>query len=648
MGVILGSGRPAPAGEIDPRTRAMLETLFAGYRSNRAKITDFTMAGSYHEIHKQDGQERERTIGYKYYESEEKKRLDEFFPEDSPIPGLPGRTRFLVDTGEGTLTHVTPIHEEETVAAGIHWPLKFHQQSKITRLDCSIISAHYKSHVGQIRRMLEREWDPQTQNLTVNTITRNGESLLEVRHEYHSNKDKKTVQQNWIFAPERGYEVLEVDCDLSFANGDPMLKVQASYEVREVSPGIWRSAGAELVSDEWEEDGTHAHVERQFKSENVSVNDGSVNSGFFTFEGIGLPSGAYVTDFTVNPPITYQYNGVPFTDYKYLLDKASLLAETGPSDLAETGPSDLTETVPSNTAHEPEEEQTAEEATSEEAAEEMMPEQDANSGGPPVISTPAQINRGWKGTVFWLVLVLVLSIVLGYVSRGSKLFSFLKKGGPKVVLFLLLVLIVAGPAGAIETKEHDDPMLVNKELKLYRTEENTCGVTSLYHALKEIGYDASFSDVLAHVPLRFKGSSIADMSRYLERVGVDHQVVKSDSIVPILTAVRPKAVGGILHTEGESHFVVVKRTADGRFIVLNGTNVIKEDVINYLKQRYSGMAIMVGMGSWEYMTHFANWRRFIAVMAVIPFGFGIGALVRTVFEGVRRRSLVPEKHLVKQ
>lgn len=645
IGVILGLGRPAPAGEIDPRTRSMLDTIFAGYRSNRAKITDLTMTGSSHKIHKQGEMEFEEDLAYKYYELGEKKRLDTTFPEDIPDAHMAGRTQSLVYAGDCTLAY-GGWTGPGVIMASVRAPGSFGATSRSTVLDNAMISGRWDSHAGLIELLCNvTPWGPKVRDIRVDTITEDGEVFLQVTfNKYPTEAEKSIGQSVWKFAPERGYEVVEATMSSFRSEGDPSRKTHAVYDVCEVSPGVWRSVGARQIIDEWPDDDRrlHIHVEKEFKHETAAANTGSVQDDFFTFKGIGLPEGAYVRDFTVNPPVKYQYAGPPLTDYEYLLDKAVLLADTGSLDWAETAPSSTTE--------EPEEGPTTEEATIEEADEETIAEQDVNSADRPVVSTPAQIDRGGKGTFYWVVLALALSVLLGYVSRGSKVFSFLKKDGPKIVLFLLLVLIVAGQAGAIETKEHDDPLLVNKELDLYRTEENICGPTSLYHVLKEIGYAPSFDDILTNVPIRLKGCSIADMCRYLEKVGVDHQVVKCESVEPILTALRPKETAAIVHTNNEGHFITVKKTSDGRLVVLDGTNVLNNAVLDGLEQRYSGKAIIVGMGRWKIMASFMDWKRVGLMILIIPIGFGIGALVRILVQGIGLRSPVSstQKHLVKQ
>ena len=88
-------------------------------------------------------------------------------------------------------------------------------------------------------------------------------------------------------------------------------------------------------------------------------------------------------------------------------------------------------------------------------------------------------------------------------------------------------------------------------------------------------------------------------------------------------------------------FLTIKKTIHGHVIALDGTKVIKENVINGLHKRFSGTAIIVGMGKWKMMGHFMNWKRIVVIIIFIPLGFGTGALVRTMLQCIRRRSLVP-------
>ncbi len=644
-GVVLGIVPTARSGEIDQQTRDMLETIFAGFRENRAKITDLTITGSFHEIHDQGEIKWEVNTAFKYFQSGEKRRLDETYSEDME-PAFAGRTKSLVYTGDATLAY-GGWKGPEVVEAGLGHATRFQSTCKINYVDNVSLSAKWASHAELIKFLYDREdreWDPQEDDIRVDTITENNEVSLQVTYKNRSTLYGTLAEHVWVFAPERGYEVIRTSLGRYNADGSTRRKVEMVYDVREVAPGVWRGVGFEWASDHWKlETVAHAHVERQLKCEVVSANNGPMDDTLFTFEGMGLPEGAYIKDYTVEPPMTYRYSAVPFTDYEYMVSKAADLADAGALDTEEGAASAGKEEK--QRPEETEEKEVVKETTAEQTAEEDAEREDANAIGESGV-TPARISVKRKGTVFWVASILVISVVLGYVSRGSRLVSFFRKRDANIVVFWLVVLAASGGAKAIETHEYEDPLLLNEEMNLYRTEENICGPVSLYHSLKEIGCSASLGDIVAGVPVGLNGCSIADMCRYLEKTGAEYQVVRCDSVEPILAALRARKVAAILHTNGEKHFLAVKKGGDGRFVVLDGTHVIKENLVDGLKQRFSGRAIIVGMGRWRTMAHFMDWKRIILMIVVIPIGFGIGALVRAVLEGARRRRLVPENTLL--
>jgi hypothetical protein len=598
--IILGFALQVESSEIDQQTREMLDAIMAGHRNNRAGLSDFTMSGNILTVRGEGENQVKLETTYKYYELGEKRRIDEAYPEDMGVPIVAGHTKILAFTGKSSLQYYSG-HGLYKDSASVNQPHKFHTSSSLTHLDTIAITKSWRSHLGHIQRLLDKTWQPDIQTMDVKTINRQGEALLQVTY-----KSTGRIEYVYTVDPQRGYEVSQVEHKNAYETGKPYKKKVAKYQISEVLPGIWRATGAKLVFDHWDKDGKHTHVTKQIDSNDVSANTGSINDEFFTLRGMGVRPGSLVQDRTLKPPLRYTYDGPRLRELEDLLEKTGVSSERSSP----------------NVGSEQEQMRAPKEEISQEARKEPVGIKDAN------FSRPGNKGNKKTSTILWVLVILVISGLLGFTLRKSKR----PVSGDKtlqITLFVFLSLLIWSQAKSAEDEISSDPLLVNKELGLYQREGNLCGVTSIYHALWEIGYKVSLKDILSNVPVREKGTSLSAICEYLDKCKVPYHTVKTNTAETILPTLKSKKSVAILYVDNESHFIIAKKTIEGHVVALDGTSVITENTVDKLNSRFSGIALIVGLGPVDTMRHFVAWKRIIAIIGVIPLGIGIGALVKT-------------------
>jgi len=592
--VVLGSALPAESREIDQKTREMLDTIIAGYRSNRARLSDLTMSGSILTIQGEGENQTKLETTYNYYELGDKRRIDESYPADMGVPMLAGRTKILTFTGKGTLQYYSG-HQLYKDSASVNEVHKFHMSSNITYLDTISQTRSWRSHMGHIQHLLDRGWRPETQTIDVETVNRQGSALLQITY-----KTKGTIEYVYTVDPHRGYEATEVVRKTDYETGMPYRRTIATYQISEVLPGVWRPTGGTLVFDHWDQSGNNTHTILQIKSERVSANTGTINGELFTFEGMGLRPGSLVEDRTVKPPVRYQYGGPRFPEFEDLLEETSVSSS---------------KSLPNA---EPEGEQIG-------AAQEEIPQQTIMDGDS---LRPKDERRRGSSIIPWVLVILIISGLLGFIFQKS-IKSVHHKRTLQVILFVCLSMLISSEGKPSEDKISNDPLLVDKELDLYENEENLCGVISLYHSLWEIGYEVSLRDILSNVAVGERGTPLSAMCKYLDKCKVPYHAVKANTVETILRVLKFKENTAILHVDKGTHFLTVKKTVDGNAVAVDGTMVIRDNAVKTLNARFSGMALIVGLRPIDAARNFTPWKTLVAIIGVAPLGFGIGALVRT-------------------
>ena len=604
---VLGFVSLAKTGEIDQNTRDMLETIMAGYHSNRAGILDISLTGNIITLRGGGESQKKTEVEYKYYELGDKRRMDTVYPSDADSRALAGRTNIKVFTGKNTLTYLSGSGPG-AITASILKPGKFHRSSELARLDSLAITGKWVSHVGHIDYLLNRGWNPEKETIRVKPINHEGDTLLQVS--YESTRGGWS-QNTWLFDPQRGYEVVQAETAATYSDGKPLRKTEASYQVNEVAKGIWRPVDANYLFEQWQEDGEKITVRKQLNAGKVSANSGSVASESFTFAGMGLVPGTRVADRTFNPSFIYQF-GVDL-----LPDLENILNETYRSSTEIMTESNLVQN-PSKVTNQVE---------SPNGPKKPTEELSTSGEGTFALANTSVVNKD-KSTGMWVLVVLVLSILLGYITiRKHKSGTSLRKTKLNGFLVIFLSVFISVQAESAPQSGADHPLLVNSELNLYHSEQNICGITSLYTALQEIRHPVSLKDIFAYVPIEDRGNSLASMSQFLKRCGVHYQIIKPDSVEVVLEAVNPRLSAAILHVDNGTHFFVVKKTEEDRVSIIDGSKVIKSEVMEELKRRFSGTALIVGINTRSMISKFVNWKLMYLMVGVVAIGFGAGTLM---------------------
>jgi len=305
------------ADPIDQHTVRLLEALIAGQRDNRSRILDLQMDGAV--SISESGEEQQ--ILFSYFELGDKRRVDLTYPAESARKGE--TYRWAVANGR-SLCHIP-----ETGSTRVMPPVELQMQSDLAYLDTLAVSRQWRTHVGHLEHLLHRGWEPENQSIAVESENIDGDEVL-LRVSYTSTRGGGRTNYEWSFAPERGYEVVSAQSTSTRPDGGMLSKVSCRYDVREVEPGVWRAVGVERQSENWNPEGQHWAVQTRIKTSTVAANTGRIEDAFFTLGGLGVKPGTLVTDFTLSPPTTYEYQARPILETEFLLDDALGRSE-GPS-----------------------------------------------------------------------------------------------------------------------------------------------------------------------------------------------------------------------------------------------------------------------------------------------------------------------------
>jgi len=301
----------APLGAMEPPCRAepiledtlkLLDHIITGFEANRARIHDIKMSGKFSfGIETHDGF-KTSDGGFQFYQLGEKLRTDESESMYVALnPRMKGQAYRLAFNNGRTLDY-----EVGTKFASLGPSTKFFS-STYSYMDTLRHSNSWKNNVDSLRFLLQRGWDPQKESIRVESRQEDGRSLLVVH--YESTRGVTLYTDTWVFDPQRGYEVIR-DTTTGMEAGkvagtiEPRLW-EATYDVREVSPGVWRSVGTNLRVTDPNNPQQPQKMEVRITCDSVAANTGTVEESLFTFEGMGVPKGALVQDDSFDPPLRY-------------------------------------------------------------------------------------------------------------------------------------------------------------------------------------------------------------------------------------------------------------------------------------------------------------------------------------------------------
>jgi hypothetical protein len=285
----------------------LLQTIISAYKDNRSKISDLMIQGRVDYFRGTGHDEPDDSVDFQYFQLGEKRRIDQSYPQHFAGESWAGRTFIYAFDGKNTLSFIP-----ERLVGGIDKPRRYHLDSEITPLDTHERVAKWRNHVEHIEHLLRRGWKPDKESIKVSTVYEDGKALFKVV--YRSTRGGGLTSQDWIFDPARGYEVTRVSKSSTFPDGRPFNKIEASYDIRQVHPGIWRAVAVEHREESWIESGKLPDLAIKIHPASVVTNSGHVDEGAFTFEGIGLTNETMVTDRTVSPHVDYVYGAPPVTD----------------------------------------------------------------------------------------------------------------------------------------------------------------------------------------------------------------------------------------------------------------------------------------------------------------------------------------------
>jgi hypothetical protein len=587
---------PAQPDEMAPGTREMLETIVAGYRDNRARITDLTISGNLRIVMNPTTSTGGEGYAYQFFQSGEKKRVDQTYPVETHDYARRGRTWMCVYTGNATLGYLGGT-KPQMITAEVLKPGEFEYRTDIVLLDTLKVARNCHSHVEWIDHFLKR-WDPQKDKFTVETVEKEGLTLLQVIYESTRGGPSQFM---WYFDPQRGYEAVEAASSVSRPDGTLVSKSRASYEIREVAPAVWRATGVDLQEDNLAEDGSQTAAQVRLQATSVAANTGTVADRLFTFHGLGLQPGTIVIDRTLNPPVTYQFalNLLPRLEQALADAYAASNNAIPDTNLAEQG-----RITPADGP--------------------FGEERNREIGGTPESVRWHDRIGATVHTGFWTGLVFGVSVFTGWlifrVCRTSPARGRTKLG----VILALLATLTFAPHKAIGA-ESSSSLALHKELNLYPDEGRMCGAVALYYVLREVGRPVSFLEIMAQVPISARGTSMSDLCSYLTGRKVAYQVVKPRDTLTVTRVLQPGVRAAILHADQSSHFLVARKTGQGCLVILDGRRAITEDTARELARRFSGTVLIVGLTRPDLVRQFVDWRRMFVVVGVIPFGVGIGA-----------------------
>lgn len=288
------------AGEIDVDTQGRLAQIISEHRANRLEIHDLYMAGTVDTV---NGLGDVEHIDFRYWQLGEKRRIDHSYSEVEAFDTFTaGRTILRAMDGESTLS----FFEGYGLAAAIEPPGEFASRSKLAYLDNLVISKKWDDSVGHIKYLLERGWQPKKESIALETVNVDGEPLLMIR--YESRRGGFTVHE-WVIDPARGFEVVSAKNSAEYGfSGKPWLTQEVDFEVIEVAPGIWRSAGVRHHTVEVGEDGSEIGESLVvITTDEFEANTGQIEDEIFTLKGMGIPIGHPVVDSKVEPQLEYTF-----------------------------------------------------------------------------------------------------------------------------------------------------------------------------------------------------------------------------------------------------------------------------------------------------------------------------------------------------
>jgi len=289
------------AGPISPATAGELDRIEEAQKANRAKCKDLLVTGKASTRHTQDFRLRHDQITFKYYELGGKRRIDESHSTASSFVDTAGKTYRMAFDGSRTLSYMVGSDAAEIGIAGL-----FKSRASIAFLENLVAGDAWEGHLGHVRFLRDRGWDSQAETMQVERDEKGG--VAQQRITYESRRGEGTTRYEWVVDESRGCEVVSARATSAYPDGKPLSETEASYEVREVSAGVFRVVAGRSRQTRYDTKGKAVVTEQSVEADTATANAGEVEAALLTLAGMEVPDDTLVTDSTIRPARQYRHS----------------------------------------------------------------------------------------------------------------------------------------------------------------------------------------------------------------------------------------------------------------------------------------------------------------------------------------------------
>jgi hypothetical protein len=177
--------------------------------------------------------------------------------------------------------------------------------------------------------------------------------------------------------------------------------------------------------------------------------------------------------------------------------------------------------------------------------------------------------------------------------RGSASFGVAGIGLCVATAFLCYCVPQARCSDDVEGQALQSALLADRELDLHYGERMVCGPAAVYFALASVGRQPRLADIVQHVKVTDRGSTMAAVTDYFGKEGVENYSVRTKRLPPLLSCVRAGERCVILLVDDDQHFLTVCASPAGDLLVLEDTTATPLSEAR-LDRRFSGIAMIVG------------------------------------------------------
>jgi hypothetical protein len=301
----------------DAKTREAIESILAEHDANRARIKNLHISGTYQLV--SEGPELPRLMRrlwtFDYYQSGAKHRLDRhirLFPGgggDAPAGKADVRTvsvvfnppwRYENTTGDENAGGMSPFDPRA-------WQLGYYD---VARLDClwegrlpDRRGSDWPTDIDLIKYLFKlREpkpleaWrfavrdEPRTAAAVPAAVTgaSAGVPLKVLEIECFADREHHSLHR-YTFDPARGYEMVRGFRQEDWRDGSRRYTIEATHDVKEVAPGVWRVAGVNVQRKGHDSKGRPTTEIVTITSSKALANFAPIAAERFTLTGIGVP-----------------------------------------------------------------------------------------------------------------------------------------------------------------------------------------------------------------------------------------------------------------------------------------------------------------------------------------------------------------------